>query len=231
MEHVSEWLQGFPPLVIYLIVGGIIGLESMGIPLPGEITLVSASLLSVKGVGSPWGVAIAASFGAIVGDSLGYAVGRRGGRPLLARLGRRFPKHLGPQQMQRAEGMFARWGVWAVFFGRFVALLRILAGPMAGALRVPYRKFLIANASGGLVWAFGTVWVIYAVGEAAERWLKGFQWGALALAVVCGVASTWWLKRRARKVISGDNPAAEGPMAPHSRMDAAPSKDRVGQDS
>src|SRR5688500_5575812 len=179
MGHVSEWLEGFPPLVIYLMVGGIIGLESMGIPLPGEITLVSASLLAVKGIGSPWGVASAAAAGAIIGDSIGYAIGLRGGRPLLARLGRRFPKHLGPEQMERAEHMFSRWGVWAVFFGRFIALLRILAGPMAGALRVPYRKFLIANASGGLVWAFGTVWAIYWIGEAAEQYLKRFQWAAL----------------------------------------------------
>lgn len=206
MGHVSEWLESFPPLVMYLLVGLIIGLESMGIPLPGEITLVSAALLTVKDIGSPWGVATAAALGAIVGDSLGYAVGLRGGRPLLARLGHRFPKHLGPRQMARAEHMFARWGVWAVFFGRFIALLRILAGPMAGALRVPYRKFLIANASGGLVWAFGTVWAIYWIGEAAEQYLKRFQWAALAVVVLAGVITTWWLKHRAKKVINTQQP-------------------------
>ena len=133
----------------------------MGIPLPGEITLVSASLLAATGVINLWGVAIAASVGAIVGDSIGYAIGRRGGRPLLERFGRRFPKHFGPPHLARAEQIFAEWGVWAVFFGRFVALLRILAGPLAGALHVPYRKFLIANAAGGIVWAFGTSFVIY----------------------------------------------------------------------
>jgi membrane protein DedA with SNARE-associated domain len=202
VHNVSAWLEAFPPTVIYLIVGLIIGLESMGIPLPGEITLVSASLLSVKGLGSPWGVAIAAAIGAIVGDSIGYAVGKRGGRQMLNRLGRRFPKHLGEEQMARAEGMFARWGTWAVFFGRFIALLRILAGPMAGALKVPYRKFLIANASGGLVWAFGTVWVIYLIGEAAERWLSRFSWAALGLAVVAGIFTTLWFKHRAKKALS-----------------------------
>lgn len=202
MDFVAEWLQGFPPYVVYLIVGGVIGGESMGIPLPGEITLVAASLMSVKGLGSPWGVAVAASIGAIIGDSIGYAVGKKGGRPMLARLGRRFPKHLGPDQMLRAEGMFGRWGVWAVFFGRFVALLRILAGPMAGALHVPYRKFLIANASGGLVWAFGTVWVIYWLGEAAEQYLKRFQWAALAVVLLAGVATTWWFKHKAKKAIT-----------------------------
>lgn len=201
MEQVTGWLQDFPPLVIYLIVGLIIGMESMGIPLPGEITLVSASLLSVKGIGSPWGVSVAAAMGAIIGDSIGYAVGKRGGRPLLHRLGRRFPKHLGEEQIQRAEGMFARWGTWAVFFGRFIALLRILAGPMAGALHVPYRKFLLANASGGLVWAFGTVWVIYWIGEAAERWLSRFSWAALILAVLAGIATTLVFKHRAKKAM------------------------------
>ena len=114
----------------------------MGIPLPGEITLVSASLLAATGVTNVWGVAIAASIGAIVGDSIGYAIGRRGGRPLLERFGRRFPKHFGPPTWPGPSEIFERWGVWAVFFGRFVALLRILAGPLAGALHVPYRKFL-----------------------------------------------------------------------------------------
>jgi membrane protein DedA with SNARE-associated domain len=201
MGHVSEWLQEFPPLITYLIVAAVIGIESMGVPLPGEIALVSASLLTVKGIGSPWGVATAAACGAIVGDSIGYAVGLRGGRPMLARLGRRFPKHLGPEQMARAEHMFARWGVWAVFFGRFIALLRILAGPMAGALRVPYRKFLLANASGGLAWAFGTVWAIYWIGEAAEQYLKRFQWAALVVVLLAGVLTTWWFKRRAKKAL------------------------------
>jgi membrane protein DedA with SNARE-associated domain len=183
----------------------VVGVESMGIPLPGEVTLVTASLLTVKEVGSPWGVAIAASIGAIVGDSIGYTFGRRGGRPLLDRLGRRFPKHLGPKEMAKAESMFERFGTWAVFFGRFIALLRILAGPLAGALKVPYPRFLLANASGGILWAFGTVWVIYLAGEAAEKWLSRFSWIALAVAVAAGIATTWWLKNRAKKAASEEH--------------------------
>jgi membrane protein DedA with SNARE-associated domain len=199
VDWLRHLLESTPPLGIYVLVGLIVGLESMGIPLPGEVTLVTASLLTVKEIGTPWGVAIAAAIGAIVGDSLGYTFGRRGGRPLLERLGRRFPKHLGPHQIAKAESMFERYGTWAVFFGRFIALLRILAGPMAGALHVPYRKFLLANASGGIVWAFGTVWVIYLLGEAAEKWLARFSWVALALAVLAGIATTWWLKNRAKR--------------------------------
>ncbi|GAA2716804.1 DedA family protein [Micromonospora olivasterospora] len=200
MVDVQHWLSALPPLVIYLIVAGVIGVESMGIPLPGEIVLVSTALLAATGVIEPEWVAGAAAFGAIVGDSFGYAIGRRGGRPLLERLGRRFPRHLGPAHLARAEQSFARHGVWAVFFGRFVALLRILAGPLAGALRVPYRRFLLANAAGGLVWAFGTTYLLFSVGRAAEHWLKDISWAGLALAVLAGLGSTWWLRRRARRM-------------------------------
>jgi membrane protein DedA with SNARE-associated domain len=197
VHYVEQWLQTLPPILVYLIVTLVIAVESMGVPVPGEITLVTASLMAIGGVTNPWYVAIAASVGAIGGDSLGYAFGRRGGRGLLERFGRRFPKHFGPAHLARAERMFQRWGVWAVFFGRFVALLRILAGPLAGALRVPYRRFLVANAAGGIVWSFGTTFVIYFVGRVAEKWLKDFSYIALIIAVVGGIATTLILRHRA----------------------------------
>jgi membrane protein DedA with SNARE-associated domain len=209
---IDEWLTSLPPLLIYLLVGAIIMLESMGIPLPGEVTLISASLLAAtdgSGGVSIWGVAIGAATGAIIGDSIGYYIGHRGGRPLLERLGRRFPRHFGPRELARAEAAFGRWGVWAVFFGRFIALLRILAGPLAGALRVPYRKFLIANAAGGIVWAGGTATAVYLAGQAAERYLKDFSWIALAVAVVAGIVTTLLLRRRAaraERLLADDDP-------------------------
>jgi membrane protein DedA with SNARE-associated domain len=231
MLGIDEWLTSLPPMAIYLVVGGIILLESMGIPLPGEITLISASLFATTGEIQIWGVAIAASIGAIVGDSIGYAIGRRGGRPLLERFGRRFPKHFGPAHLARAERTFAKWGVWAVFFGRFVALLRILAGPLAGALHVPYRKFLIANATGGIVWATGTALAIYSAGHVAEKYLNDFSWIALIVAIVAGLGTTIYLRRRAARaeaLLNDDDPstnptpAAEiAAVAVHSVDDAA----------
>jgi membrane protein DedA with SNARE-associated domain len=197
LQQAELWFAALPPLSIYLLVGVVIGAESMGIPLPGEIALVTAALLTTNGITDPWLVGLAASIGAIVGDSVGYTVGRRGGRRLLVRFGRRFPRHLGPPHLARAERVFERHGVWAVFFGRFVALLRILAGPLAGALKVPYRRFLLANASGGILWAYGTTFAIYFAGQAAERWLKGFSWIALVVCVALGIASTLYLRRRA----------------------------------
>jgi membrane protein DedA with SNARE-associated domain len=207
VHAVEQWLTTLPPILVYLLVTVVIGVESMGIPVPGEIALVTAAVMAIGGVTDPWAVAIAASIGAIAGDSLGYLFGRRGGRGLLERFGRRFPKHFGPAHLARAERMFQRWGVWAVFFGRFVALLRILAGPLAGALQVPYPKFLAANAAGGITWAFGTTFVIYSVGRVAEKWLTNFSWIALAVALAGGVASTLYLRRRAA---AAPDPAAEG---------------------
>ncbi|GGO10492.1 membrane protein [Microbispora rosea subsp. aerata] len=206
--HVEEWLQTIPSVWVYVIVGVVIGLESLGIPLPGEIVLVSSALLSSKGVVDPLIVGICASGGAIVGDSIGYLIGRKGGTPLFDRLGRRFPKHFGPAHIAKAEKMFNRYGVWAVFFGRFVALLRILAGPLAGALHMPYWRFLVANVLGGITWAGGTTAAIYYLGVVADKWLKGFSWVGLVVAVLAGLGTTVWLKRRAAKA-TGEEREAE----------------------
>jgi membrane protein DedA with SNARE-associated domain len=201
--HIDQWIDSVPPTSVYALIALIIGLESVGIPLPGEIALVSASLLAARGVVSPGWVAVCAVLGAIVGDSIGYAIGRKGGKPLFDRLGRRFPSHFGPEHLANAERSFERWGMWAVFFGRFVALLRMFAGPLAGALRMPYWKFLIANVLGALAWAGGTTVLVYEVGKVAEKWLSGFSWVGLALAVVGGGVSALILKKRAAKARAG----------------------------
>jgi membrane protein DedA with SNARE-associated domain len=202
--NVDAMLQTIPPLAVYLVVGAVIGLESLGIPLPGEIALVSAALLASRHTLdiNPVGVGGAATIGAIIGDTIGYSIGRRFGMSLFERLGNRFPKHFGPGHVALAKRLFTRWGVWAVFFGRFIALLRILAGPLAGALKMPYRHFLAANASGGLIWAGGTTAVVYYAGLAAERWLSRFSWIALVVAVLMGIGMTLLLRERTSRLIA-----------------------------
>jgi membrane protein DedA with SNARE-associated domain len=198
--HVQEWLETVPAVAVYALVGLVIGLESLGIPLPGEIILVSSALLaSQHGEIDPVVLGASATAGAIIGDSIGYAIGRKGGRPLLAWLGNKFPKHFSEGHIATAERSFEKWGMWAVFFGRFVALLRIFAGPLAGVLRMPYWKFAIANVLGGILWAGGTTAVIYYVGIVAESWLKRFSWLGLVAAVVVGLTSMLVLKRKAKK--------------------------------
>ncbi|MGV1006314.1 MAG: DedA family protein [Candidatus Nanopelagicales bacterium] len=201
---VEALLESIPPLAVYLTVGLVIGLESLGIPLPGEIALVSAALLASRenlGVSPLW-VGVAATAGAIIGDTIGYAIGRRYGMTLFEKLGRRFPAHFGTGHVALAKQLFTRWGVGAVFFGRFIALLRILAGPLAGALRMRYRYFLAANAAGAVCWAGGTTAVVYFLGLAAEKWLSRFSWVALVLAIIIGVAMTRTLKNRTGKLIA-----------------------------
>ena len=109
--NVEALLQSIPPLAVYLVVGGVVGVESLGIPLPGEIVLVSAALMSSHHdlAVNPVGVGAAAVIGAVVGDSIGYSIGRRFGLPLFDRLGRRFPKHFGPGHVALAERLFSRW--------------------------------------------------------------------------------------------------------------------------
>ncbi|NTY63746.1 VTT domain-containing protein [Mycolicibacterium sphagni] len=201
---VDSILESIPPLAVYLVVGLIIGIESLGIPLPGEIALVSAALLASRhtlDIDPVW-VGASATIGAIIGDTIGYTIGRKFGMGLFERLGNRFPKHFGPGHVALAKQLFARWGVWAVFFGRFIALLRILAGPLAGALHMRYPKFLAANAAGAVCWAGGTTAVVYYLGIAAEKWLSRFSWIALVVAILIGVGMTLLLKERTRSLIA-----------------------------
>ena len=197
---VSHLLQSIPPEAVYLIVGLMIMVESLGIPVPGEIALVTAAVLATqhKMALSPAWIAVAASAGAIAGDSTGFTIGRRYGRSLFDRLGRRFPRHFGPGHVALAEQVFTRHGAWAVFFGRFIALLRIFAGPLAGSLRMPYGRFLAANASGGIAWAAGITYLIWFLGLAAEQWMSRVSWLGLAAAALVGLGITLLIRRKTK---------------------------------
>lgn len=200
---VTSVLVSIPPLLVYVVVGAVIGVESLGIPLPGEVMLLSAALLSSRHelAVSPLGVGGAAVVGAVIGDSIGYAVGRRLGMPLFDKLSRRFPRHFGPGHVALSERLFARWGLHAVFFGRFIALLRILAGPLAGALKMAYPRFLVANIAGAICWAGGTTALVYYAGVAAEHWLHRFSWIGLLVAVAGGTTIAVLLRKRAGRLI------------------------------
>ncbi|TWE11922.1 DedA family protein [Rudaeicoccus suwonensis] len=195
MDH---WLTTIPPFAVYLLAGLVVGVESLGIPVPGEIVLVAAAVMSAKHELSisPHGIAIAAVLGAVIGDTIGYTVGRRYGEKLFEFLGRRFPKHVNDDVIAYAEHVFARYGIFAVFFGRFVALLRIFAGPLSGSLKMHYPRFLAANLAGAICWAGGTTYLVYYLGRAAETYLSRFSYVALAVAVVAGLVASTMLRRR-----------------------------------
>lgn len=193
-------------IVAYLVVGLVIGIESMGVPLPGETTLIAAALLASQGHLHLGFVIAAAATGAIIGDSVGYFVGRKAGRGLFERLGRRF-HHFSEDRIVRAEKYFHKYGVWTVFFGRFVALLRIFAGPMAGMLRMHYPRFLAANAAGGIVWATTIGVVAFKVGDNADTVFGRVS--VWALVVVAAAAVTAYVVRKVRKRRSAPVPELE----------------------
>lgn len=209
----GQLLQSIPPLAVCLIVGLVVLAESLGVPAPGEIVLVSAAVLATQhklAVGPEW-IAACGSAGAVAGDSIGYLIGRRFGRPLFGWLGHKFPSHFGPDQVAFAERVFASHGVWAVFFGRFIAVLRIFAGPLAGALRMPYRRFLAANACGGTAWAAGLTYLIWFLGVAAERWLSRLSWLALIAAAAVGLIISLLVRRKIRKLSRQGQQPPRGP--------------------
>lgn len=128
-----------------------IGLESMGIPLPGETILVMASLHAGHRGESIAPVIAAAVAGAIIGDNMGYYLGRELGFRFLVRFGR----YVGitDSRIKLGQYLFMRHGAKVVFFGRFVAILRCLAAFLAGVNQLPWPRFLLANAAGAIVWA------------------------------------------------------------------------------
>jgi membrane protein DedA with SNARE-associated domain len=204
---------GFAALA-YLVVGLVVGVESMGVPLPGETTLIAAALLASQGELDLVWVIGAASLGAIIGDSVGYYLGRRAGRGLFDRLGRR-SHHFSTDRIVRAERYFGKYGVWTVFFGRFVALLRIFAGPMAGSLRMPYPRFLGANAAGGIAWSATIGLVAYKVGDSADRVFSRVSIWALAVAGVALIGAYLLLKfRRGRRVTVEEVPDIKQELEP-----------------
>jgi len=147
-----EQLQHFISKHGYWAVALIVGLESMGLPLPGETVLVLATIYAATDPNvNVWLVITAAAVGSIIGDNVGYWLGKKYGYALLRRYGR----HIGMSDARIKIGqyLFLRHGGKVVFFGRFVALLRILAAVLAGVNRMPWRGFLLANAGGAVIWA------------------------------------------------------------------------------
>lgn len=216
-------LVAVPEHAGYAVVGLMIGIESMGVPVPGETTLLVASIAASRGrLEIEWVIA-AAALGAIIGDNIGYWIGRKGGRRLLERPGRH---HARRQAMLRhGDRFFARHGPKAVFLGRWVALLRITAAVLAGANGMPARSFFLWNALGGVCWAVSVGLLGYFLGATGERLVTQVGvWAAVAGACVL-VAGLVWFKLRERRALRAEQEEAEevdppSPRAPRSPADA-----------
>jgi membrane protein DedA with SNARE-associated domain len=189
------------PLVFVLI-----AVESMGVPLPGETALFAAAIFASKD-GPPIEAVIAvAAAGAILGDNVGYLIGRKAGRRLLEAPGP-FERHR-RAVIAYGQPFFDRHGPKAVFLGRFVSGLRITAAWLAGVNRMPWRSFLFWNATGGVVWATAVGLLAYSFGHAAEHAIKTAGLIGLIGAVV--LAAAIWLvlhRRHKRRPGEGDEGA------------------------
>ena len=174
-------------------------LENTGVPVPGETILLLASFLaySEHELQLPW-VIVVATIAATLGDNLGFALGHYGGRPVLLRYQSIF--RIQDKTLARGESLFARFGAATIFLARFVFGMRIIAGPLAGVLRMPWRKFLIFNFLGAAVWVTAISSVGYLFGQhwqRLERDLKRFD-VAVAIVVLAAAGFYWWRSRRRR---------------------------------
>ena len=144
-------------------------------------------------------VVVAAASGAILGDNLGFAIGHYGGRRLLERYQKTL--HIRPDVIARGEDLFARYGAATIFVARFIAGMRIVAGPLAGVLRMSWRKFLLFNFLGAVLWVSVIASVGYLFGKHWEGLVDLVQDAnlAIAVAVVIVVVFFWWRRRRARQ--------------------------------
>ena len=205
-HQLLDLLRGYLQHYGYWTVAAALLLENSGLPVPGETILLLASFAAYsKGeLRLPW-IIVVGILAATVGDNIGFAVGLRGGRPLLDRYRHWF--RIPDKVVERGERLFARYGPATILVARFIFGLRVIAGPLAGVLRMEWRRFALFNFLGATLW----VTVIASVG-----YLFGRHWAALvhaikefdiAIAILAGAIVLWlWWRRRAATA-SSDPPA------------------------
>ena len=183
--------------IAYVLLALLIGGESAGLPLPGETALITASILASQGkLWLPLVIAIAAAT-AIVGDNIGYELGRHGARRLLSRPGRFEDKR--QEFLERGERFFERHGSKTVFIGRWIPFLRVTAAWLAGANHMSWPRFFAWNALGGISWAISVGVFAYLVGDIAVRIFRDAGYAVLVLiALVVVGLGVWYLIRRKR---------------------------------
>jgi len=195
----------------YLALFTLIAAESLGIPLPGETALITAGIYAGHTHRlSPWLIFAVAAGAAIVGDNAGYWIGHSGGYRLARRHG---PKvRLDERKLKIARYLFDRHGTAVVFFGRFVAVLRTYAAFLAGTSQMRWRRFLPANATGGIVWAGAYTLAAYLGGAALQRASGIIDLILVGAAVLAVAATVVWLRRRMGELGEGAEAAYPGPL-------------------
>ncbi|HEX4032871.1 MAG TPA: DedA family protein [Solirubrobacteraceae bacterium] len=187
---------GYPALGVF------VGVEALGVPVPGETAVIFAGLAAASGRLSIVLVIVVASAGAIIGDNIGFLIGRRGGRKLLERPGRFEAERR--RVLEVGDPFFARHGGKAVFLGRWIAGLRVWASWLAGASEMGWPTFVVWNALGGICWSTSVALAAYYGGTGVEKvFSKIGLYAIIVVGVVAVLAGGWWWRRRRRRSAQG----------------------------
>jgi membrane protein DedA with SNARE-associated domain len=197
------FLHGVAPILDrygYLAVAAFIGVESFGVPAPGQTIMVAAAIYAGAGTLNIWGVAAVAFIAAVLGDNVGYWIGARGGRKIVHRWGKY--AFITPERFEKAEKFFARRGSRIVLVARFIDGLRQLNGVLAGMTAMPWRRFLLYNAIGAAIWVGWWTGVAYLFGthlvEIIDK-AHAYKWWAIGAAVVLVGGYIWLHMRHIRR--------------------------------
>ncbi|HKN94251.1 MAG TPA: DedA family protein [Thermoleophilaceae bacterium] len=205
--QLEQWLKDYGYLAVFLLVG----LESIGVPLPGETMLIAASLYAGTTHNlSPVLIVAVAAAGAIVGDNIGYSVGRTGGWRLLRRHGHRVG--IDQRRLKLGRYLFLRHGGKVVFFGRFVSILRTYAALLAGANHMPFPRFFAFNASGGIIWAAIYGFGYYYAAHVLKQLNTPFTVAAVVLAAAAFVGGFIFIRRNIDEWEERAERALPGPL-------------------
>jgi membrane protein DedA with SNARE-associated domain len=195
-QHITRLLQ----LYTYPVLLSLVLLESLGIPLPGEIALVTAAAYASHGRISIYVVIVLAALGATVGGALGYLIGLKGGLPLIVRYG----GYIGIRRshVEKAHAFFERNGSKTILFGRFIAILRTWAAVIAGAACMSVTKFLVFNTAGSVAWAIVFGFLGYYFGRdlpLLERYISRFSMASMIVGVVAVIMFIVYTRQKSRR--------------------------------
>lgn len=206
-QRITELLDAYG----YWVVALGVGIESAGVPFPGETVLVVAATYAGNTHRLELAPVVAsAAAGAMVGDNLGFMVGRAGGLRLLRRYGARV--RLDERRIKLGIWLFRRYGALVVFLGRFVAVLRTWAAFLAGTNKMPWGRFLVANAAGGVVWAWVVGALAYNFGAAAAHIAGRAGWALLGVAILVVLVAASFFRRHEHRLLAEADRALPGPL-------------------
>jgi membrane protein DedA with SNARE-associated domain len=204
-------LSTIPASAVYVLVPILVGLEYLGVPVPGESALIAAALLAATTHRVEIAIVIpVAAAGAIVGANIGFGIGYWGGARLLMWIARRL--HISESRLKVGRYLFWRFGAWVLLFGRFLTVLRAYISFLAGVSRMGWGRFELVNLLGGTLWATVYGLAYYAAGELLLRFSTPIELVLVSVAVVVVVIGVVLVRRNQNRLVEAAERALPGPL-------------------